>query len=43
MTVDVHHVAEGPVGGRPVVLINSLGTDHRMWDDQAGPLASATT
>jgi 3-oxoadipate enol-lactonase len=39
MTVDVHHVAEGPAGGPPVVLVNSLGTDLGMWDDQAGPLS----
>jgi 3-oxoadipate enol-lactonase len=39
VTVDVHHVLEGPDDGRPLVLLNSLGTDHGMWDDQAGPLA----
>jgi 3-oxoadipate enol-lactonase len=39
--VDVHHVLEGPAEGPPLVLLNSLGTDHRMWDDQAGPLAES--
>jgi 3-oxoadipate enol-lactonase len=38
VTVDVHHVLSGPADGQRLVLLNSLGTDHSMWDDQAGPL-----
>jgi 3-oxoadipate enol-lactonase len=37
MTVEVNHVVEGD--GPPLVLVNSLGTNLGMWDDQAGPLA----
>ena len=37
MTVEVNHVVEGE--GTPLVLLNSLGTNLGMWDDQAGPLA----
>jgi 3-oxoadipate enol-lactonase len=37
VTVEVHHVVEGE--GAPLVLLNSLGTNLGMWDDQAGPLA----
>lgn len=28
------YLVEGPDDGPPLVLINSLGTDHRMWDRQ---------
>lgn len=36
----VTHVQdEGPRDGPPVVLTNSLGTDFRIWDDVARPLA----
>jgi 3-oxoadipate enol-lactonase len=38
VTVDVHHVVEGPDDAPPLVLLNSLGTGLGMWDDQAGPL-----
>ena len=37
MTVEVNHVVEGD--GAPLVLLNALGTNLGMWDDQAGPLA----
>lgn len=37
MSIEVNHVVEGE--GRPLVLLNSLGTSLGMWDDQAGPLA----
>jgi 3-oxoadipate enol-lactonase len=41
--VQVHHVVEGPAGGRPVVLSGSLGTTLRMWDPQAVALAATRT
>lgn len=37
MSIEVNHFVEGE--GRPLVLLNSLGTSLGMWDDQAGPLA----
>ncbi|TDQ01438.1 3-oxoadipate enol-lactonase [Labedaea rhizosphaerae] len=39
MTVEVHHVAEGPDDGPLVVLSASLGSDLRMWRAQASALA----
>jgi 3-oxoadipate enol-lactonase len=36
--VDVHHVVSGVNEGPVVVLSNSLGSTHRMWDAQAGAL-----
>jgi 3-oxoadipate enol-lactonase len=37
----VHYSDEGRRDARAVVFINSLGTDFRIWDDVARPLASA--
>lgn len=37
--VDVHHVVTGPEGAPVVVLANSLGSTHAMWDAQADVLA----
>ncbi len=34
-----HYADEGPQSGRPLVFINSLGTDFRIWDDVVMPLA----
>lgn len=34
-----HYADEGPRSGRPIVFINSLGTDLRIWDEVAAPLA----
>jgi 3-oxoadipate enol-lactonase len=36
----VHHHVEGPEGAPGLVLSNSLGTDHRMWDEQARALSA---
>lgn len=36
--VDVHAVVTGPDTGPVVVLSNSLGSTHRMWDAQIGAL-----
>ena len=36
--VDVHTVVSGPVDGPVVVLSNSLGSTHRMWDAQLAEL-----
>jgi 3-oxoadipate enol-lactonase len=36
---EVHHLLEGPPDAAAVVLVNSLGSDLRMWDAQIGPLA----
>lgn len=33
-----HYADEGPRSGRPIVFINSLGTDFRIWDDVVAPL-----
>jgi 3-oxoadipate enol-lactonase / 4-carboxymuconolactone decarboxylase len=38
MTVDVHHVIEGPEDAPVVLFASSLGTTHAMWDDQAAAL-----
>ena len=40
MTVQVHAVVEGDGDGVPVVLSNSLGTTHRMWDPQAAAIGA---
>jgi 3-oxoadipate enol-lactonase len=37
--VEVHHVVSGPADAPVVVLSNSLGATHRMWDAQADSLA----
>lgn len=37
--VAVHHVVTGPAEAPVVVLSNSLGSTHTMWDAQAGALA----
>ncbi len=37
----VHYSDEGPRDARAIVFINSLGTDFRIWDEVARPLASA--
>ena len=37
--VEVHHVVTGPSDAPVVVLSNSLGSTHRMWDAQAESLA----
>lgn len=34
MSVDVHHVLDGPADGPAVVLSNSIGSDLHMWDPQ---------
>src|ERR1700761_2414574 len=38
MTVPLHHQVEGPADAPALVLLNSLGTDLRMWDAQAAAL-----
>jgi 3-oxoadipate enol-lactonase len=38
MTVPLHHQVEGPADAPPLVFLNSLGTDLRMWDAQAAAL-----
>lgn len=40
MTVRVHHRLEGPEDAPLVVLSNSLGTTHAMWDRQAEALSA---
>ena len=40
MTVDLYHRLEGPEDAPVLVLSNSLGTDHRMWDDQMKPFTA---
>ena len=37
--VAVHHIVTGPAGAPVVVLSNSLGSTHTMWDAQADALA----
>jgi len=34
-----HYADQGPRAGRATVFINSLGTDFRIWDEVAAPLA----
>jgi len=36
----LHYRLDGPVGARPVVLLNSLGTDLRMWEPLVPALAA---
>jgi 3-oxoadipate enol-lactonase len=38
ITVELHHVLEGPEDAPVLVMANSLGTTLRMWDDQAPEL-----
>jgi 3-oxoadipate enol-lactonase len=38
--VEVHHVVTGPEEAPVVVLSNSLGTTHRMWDAQVEELSA---
>lgn len=38
VTVSLNHVVEGPADAPTLVLLNSLGTDLRMWDAQAAAL-----
>lgn len=38
MTVALHHRVEGPAEAPVLVLLNSLGTDLRMWEPQAAAL-----
>jgi 3-oxoadipate enol-lactonase len=38
MSVSLHHVVEGPAEAPVLVLLNSLGTDLRMWEPQAAAL-----
>jgi 3-oxoadipate enol-lactonase len=35
----IHFADEGPRAARPIVFVNSLGTDFRIWDEVAAPLA----
>jgi len=37
----VHYADEGRRDARTIVFINSLGTDFRIWDEVAGPLAAS--
>jgi 3-oxoadipate enol-lactonase len=37
--VRLHYRVDGPADGSPVLLINSLGTDLRMWQPQVDALA----
>jgi 3-oxoadipate enol-lactonase len=37
--VAVYHREDGPAGGPPLLMINSLGADLRMWDPQIPALA----
>ena len=41
MTVDLHHVIDGPADGPTVVLAGALGTDTSMWEPQVAPLVAA--
>jgi 3-oxoadipate enol-lactonase len=36
-----HYADEGRRDARAIVFINALGLDYRIWDELAGPLASA--
>ncbi|GGK97586.1 3-oxoadipate enol-lactonase [Mangrovihabitans endophyticus] len=40
MTVRLHRRLDGPPDAPPVLLINSLGTDHTMWEPQMAVLAA---
>jgi len=35
----IHFADQGPRAARPIVFSNSLGTDFRIWDEVAAPLA----
>jgi 3-oxoadipate enol-lactonase len=35
----IHYADEGPRAAQPIVFANSLGTDFRIWDEVAKPLA----
>lgn len=37
--MSMHWQARGPIHALPVICLNSLGTDLRLWDDVAGRLA----
>ena len=37
----IHYADEGPRAARPIVFINSLGTDFRIWDEIVRPLAQS--
>ena len=37
----IHYVDEGRLDARAIVFINSLGTDLRIWDEVARPLAAS--
>lgn len=39
----VHYRVEGPPSTRPLVFINSLGTDLRIWDDVVSQFAAVHT
>jgi 3-oxoadipate enol-lactonase len=39
VSVDVHHVAEGPADAPVLVFGNSLGSTLEMWDPQVSRLA----
>lgn len=39
MSVEVHHVVDGPADGPAVVLSNSIGSTLEMWEPQVAPLA----
>ncbi|HEX2181963.1 MAG TPA: 3-oxoadipate enol-lactonase [Rubrobacteraceae bacterium] len=38
ITVELHHILEGPEYAPVLVMANSLGTTLRMWDEQASAL-----
>lgn len=38
MSVEVHHVLDGPADGPAVVLSNSVGSNLHMWEPQVKPL-----
>jgi 3-oxoadipate enol-lactonase / 4-carboxymuconolactone decarboxylase len=39
VTVNLHHVLEGPEHAPVILFASSLGTTHAMWDDQAAALS----
>jgi 3-oxoadipate enol-lactonase len=38
--VQVHYRVDGPAGGPPLLMINSMGADLRMWEPQVPVLAA---
>ena len=36
----IHYRDEGPRNGQPLIFINSLGTDFRIWDEPAPDFVS---